>query len=118
MSREQDFLRVLEASANLHLNMEKILEAKAVEAEKVRSWMSSHITAEVFPSQQELVKETMQVHEQLIEVIDGLTKLNHGMTHVLKVVLRHDADNQGGIGAMGSLGGMLGGGFDMEAGGK
>lgn len=113
MSREQAFLRVLDSSANLQSNMALILEAKAVEAEKVRNWICNHVRSDAFTSQQLLVKETMDIHDQMIEVIEGLSKLGQGMCSMLKVVLRHDAE--GGDGMEG-MGGLFGDGFDMEAG--
>ncbi|MBO7744756.1 restriction endonuclease subunit S [Paenibacillus sp. MWE-103] len=108
MSRESAYAKMLDASAKVQLNVAMILEAKALEAEKVRSWMINHVTPDAFGDQQEHLKAALQIHEQLVEVIDGLTKLNMGMTNVLKAALRHEVDAEGGFE------GMLGGGsFDM-----
>ena len=107
MSRETAYARMLDASAKLQWNVAMILEAKALEAEKVRSWLINHITPEAYAEQQEHLRETMQIHEQLIEVIDGLTKLNQGMVSVLRATLRHNQDQEGS-----SLGNMFGGNFD------
>ncbi|MBW7458497.1 restriction endonuclease subunit S [Paenibacillus sepulcri] len=107
MSRETAYARMLDASAKMQWNVAMILEAKAVEAEKVRSWLCNHVTPDAFTEQEEQLKETLLVHEQLIEVIDGLTKLNQGMANVLKAALRHDQDSGGGFG------GAFGGGFDI-----
>ena len=95
MSRETAYARMLDASAKLQWNVAMILEAKALEAEKVRSWLINHITPEAYTEQQEHLRETMQIHEQLIEVIDGLTKLNQGMVSVLRATLRHNQDQEG-----------------------
>ncbi|WP_028562165.1 hypothetical protein [Paenibacillus pinihumi] len=115
MSREQSYMRVLDASAKLQWNVAMILEAKAVEAEKVRSWLCNHMTCQAFSSQQDQLKGSMDVHDQLIEVIEGLTKLGQGMSSVLKVVLQQDAESGGD-----NMGGMYGGGggFDMGFGDK
>ncbi|NBD26513.1 restriction endonuclease subunit S [Paenibacillus glycinis] len=107
MSRETAYVRMLDASAKLQWNVAMILEAKALEAEKVRSWMINHVTPDAFADQQEHLKSALQVHDQLVEVIDGLTKLSMGMTNVLKAALRHDGEAEGGFE------GMLGGSFDM-----
>lgn len=115
MSREQALISILDSTAHLQSNMAIILEAKAIEAEKVRNWIGNHVRSDSFSSQQQLVKDTMDIHEQLIEVIEGLSKLGQGMTSMLKVVLRHEAD--GGEG-MDGMGGLFGGGFDMGAGDK
>ncbi|RXZ81206.1 restriction endonuclease subunit S [Paenibacillaceae bacterium] len=102
MSREAAYLRMLEAAAKLQWNMATILDAKAVETEKVRNWICNHVSPEVFPGQQDLVKETLEVHDQMIEVIDGLSKMGQGISSMLKVVLRHDAatDSDDGMGGM------------------
>jgi hypothetical protein len=111
MSRETAFARMLDATAKLQWNVAMILEAKALEAEKVRSWLINHITPEAYADHQEHLRDTLQVHEQLIEVIDGLTKLNQGMVSVLRATLRHNQEHEGN-----SLGNMFGGNF--EAGDK
>ncbi|MFC5648061.1 restriction endonuclease subunit S [Paenibacillus solisilvae] len=108
MSRETAYARMLDASAKLQWNVAMILEAKAVEAEKVRSWLCNHVTPEAYAEQQEHLKETLLVHEQLIEVIDGLTKLNQGMVSVLRATLRHNIQEPEGQ----SMGNMFGGNFD------
>jgi len=96
MARETSYIRMLGASVKLQHNIAIILEAKALEAEKVSNWICNHVVHEVFPAQQTQLKETMVVHDQLIEVIDGLAKLNQGMVNVLRAALRHD---QGMMGA-------------------
>lgn len=109
MSRETAYARMLDASAKLQWNVALILEAKAVEAEKVRSWLCNHVTPDAFAGQQEHLRETLLVHEQLIEVIDGLTKLNQGMVSVLRATLRHNNQDQDGN----SMGNMFGGNFEV-----
>ncbi|MBM7566717.1 restriction endonuclease subunit S [Paenibacillus sacheonensis] len=108
MSREKAYAKMLDASAKLQWNVAMILEAKALEAEKVRSWMLNHVTPDAFADHQDHLKATIRVHEQLVEVIDGLTKLNMGMTNVLKAALRQqEGESDGGFE------GMLGGSFDL-----
>ncbi|WP_308635567.1 restriction endonuclease subunit S [Paenibacillus silvisoli] len=113
MSRETAYIRMLDASAKVQWNVAMILEAKAVEAEKVRSWLLNHVTADTFQDHQDQLKSAIHVHEQLVEVIDGLAKLNHGMTHVLRAALRQLDDMGMGGGPMNGLDNMLGGNFDM-----
>ncbi|MCQ6559694.1 restriction endonuclease subunit S [Paenibacillus mendelii] len=98
MSRETSYARMLEASAKLQRNVAVILEAKASEAEKVRSWLCNHVTPDAYQEHQAHLKDTLGVHEQLIEVIDGLSKLNQGMANVLKAALRHDQEESSGFG--------------------
>ncbi|SDW81886.1 hypothetical protein SAMN05518855_1005233 [Paenibacillus sp. CF384] len=113
MSRETAYIRMLDASAKLQWNVAMILEAKAVEAEKVRAWLCNHITPDSFTEQQDQWKSSMMVHDQLVEVIDGLAKLNHGMTNVLKAALRQVDDMGMGAGPMNGIENMLNGPFDM-----
>jgi len=94
--REQAFLQMLEASARMQWNVAMILEAKAVEAEKVRNWAINHLSEHAFTSHTELLKESLGIHDQLVDVIDGLTKLENGLAHNLKVVLSREAE--GGFG--------------------
>lgn len=106
MSRETSYARMLDASAKVQWNVAMILEAKAVEAEKVRAWLCNHVTADAFLEEQDRFKTSLNVHEQLVEVIYGLAKLNQGMTSVLKAALRHVDDMNMGNG----MGGMMDGG--------
>ncbi|OPA80164.1 restriction endonuclease subunit S [Paenibacillus selenitireducens] len=112
MMREQAYLHMLDATAKMQWNVAMILEAKAIEAEKVRNWALNHLSEHAFTSHVEQLKETLGIHDQLVEVIDALTKLEMGLAHNLKIILNREAD--GGMG-MGGFGGM-GGGFEDQFG--
>lgn len=43
MSREQAMIHMLDAASKMQRNVSMILEAKAVEAEKVRNWALNHL---------------------------------------------------------------------------
>lgn len=109
MSREQAFLRMLNAAASIEWNVAMILEAKAVEVEKMRNWLINHVTSDAFDDHESQVKHPIGVHEHVLETIEGLTKLNRGLTGVLKAVLGGDEEAGGG-----SLGGLFDGKFDFE----
>jgi hypothetical protein len=106
MSREQSFLKMLEATANIQWNISMILEAKAVEAEKLRNWILNHVVEESFADHEKQLAHPLDVHDQLIEVIEGLTKLQSGFSNNLKTILpeEEDGDDGGGFGDM--FGGM------------
>lgn len=109
MSRDQSLLGVLESSARLQFDIALILEAKALEAEKMRSWLCNHVDCNAFSSQEELVKEAILVHEQVVDIIEGLSKLGQGMSRTMKVVLRQDQEDKDALGGMfGGAGGMGG----------
>ncbi|ANE46103.1 restriction endonuclease S subunit [Paenibacillus swuensis] len=109
MNREESFRQMLAAAAKFQWNIALILEAKALEAEKSRNWIVNHLSGEVFADHSDQLKQSMNIHEQMIEVIEGLTKLENGLTKNLKVVLDQDGDSEGGGGS-----GFPEGLFDLE----
>ncbi|RCW43397.1 restriction endonuclease subunit S [Paenibacillus prosopidis] len=98
MNREQAYLRMLSSTANMQWNIAIMLEAKAAEAEKLRSWICNHLYSHSFSSQQSQLGQSIQMHEQVIEVIEGITKLNQGMVSILKAVLPDDEEDNGNSG--------------------
>ncbi|MFD1178291.1 restriction endonuclease subunit S [Paenibacillus puldeungensis] len=111
MSREQAFLNILDASAKIQWNVAMILEAKAVEAEKVRNWILNHVAESSYNDHEKQLSDPLDVHEQLVEMVEGLTKLQNGLCSNLKTVLVTEEEEAGGEGG---LGGLFGGGFDLE----
>lgn len=119
MGREQAYLNMLDAAAKIQWNVAMILEAKAVEAEKARNWIINHVSESSFEDHEKQLSDPLDVHEQLVEVVEGLTKLQNGLCSNLKTVLATDEEETGGAGGMGSLDGGFeglfgGGGFDSE----
>lgn len=108
MSREKAYLQMLEATATIQWNIALILEAKAVEAEKVKQWTQHHIHAKAFDSHGEQLKESISIHEVIVEMFEGLTKLENGLYSNLKAVL--GSGDEGGVGGFGD---MSGEGFDF-----
>lgn len=97
MNREEAFLTILDATAKMQFHVAGMLESKAVEAEKVRNWLILHIRDEAFARYDEQLKQTLDVHELLVEVIDGITKMESGLARNIEVVLnRTEADSGGG----------------------
>ncbi|AOZ91965.1 hypothetical protein [Paenibacillus crassostreae] len=109
MSREHDFLMMLEATSRIHFDISKILEAKAVEAEKIRNWTLNLINSNSLISHEKQLHESLQIHGQIVELIHGLTKVEKGMNNNLKAVL-----NVGDVGEeSGDLNGFFGSGDDQ-----
>ncbi|MNJ55090.1 hypothetical protein D3C77_505640 [compost metagenome] len=106
-------MHVLDAAAKIQWNVAMILEAKAVEAEKVRNWMLNHVHGGSFESHEKMLSEPIDIHEQIVEVIDGLTKLQNGLTSNLKAILASD-EGGSGSGEDDELGGLFSGSFDLE----
>ncbi|CAH1211900.1 hypothetical protein PAECIP111892_03656 [Paenibacillus auburnensis] len=108
MSREKAFLQMLESTATIQWNIAMILEAKAVEAEKVKQWTQHHIHARSFDSHEEQLKESLSIHEVIVEMVEGLTKLENGLYSNLKAVLGSGEEESGE-----GFGGMSGDGFNF-----
>ncbi|GFN31009.1 restriction endonuclease subunit S [Paenibacillus xylaniclasticus] len=110
-SREQALKRMLDTAAMLQWNLSMILEAKAVEAEKVRNWICNHVSSDAYAEQHQQLMESVRMHDQIVEVIDGLTKLGRGMNAIMKVALEHGLENNDDSGMMygGGMGGNIGG---------
>ncbi|WP_426448790.1 restriction endonuclease subunit S [Paenibacillus sp. S-38] len=106
MSRAESLTRIMKASAKIQLNIALMLEAKTAEAEKSRHWICNHLSAGAYEGHAVQVKETMDIHDQLIELIEGLTKMENALTRNLQILL-NQKDEGGGLGE----GGMQGGGF-------
>jgi hypothetical protein len=100
MRREEAYHLTLDAIAKMQWNVAMILEAKATEAEKVRNWLCTHITNDTYDAHQDQLSTSLQLHEQNIEVIDGLTKLCNGLSRNLKVILSPDGDESDNIASM------------------
>ncbi|MUT65863.1 restriction endonuclease subunit S [Paenibacillus sp. NEAU-GSW1] len=92
MDREQAYLRMLGATANMQWNMAVMLEAKAEEAEKARNWICNHITAASFNGDHLQLKQSIQMHDQIIEVLDGVNKMSQGIVSVLRAVLPRESE--------------------------
>jgi len=85
--RTESYVRMLEASAKIQYNVAAILEAKAYEAEKAKNWICSNLQPSRYKSPDDLHKQTLDIHDTIIEVIDGMTKMEQGLAKNLKIVL-------------------------------
>ncbi|MCM3339043.1 restriction endonuclease subunit S [Paenibacillus sp. MER TA 81-3] len=110
MSRERSYHLILDAMAKMQWNVSMILEAKALEAEKMRNWLLNHLTDSAFVTHKDQLSDPLEVHEQIIEVIDGLTKLQLSLSNNMKAVL--DRGSSGGFGD-GTADGSFSGEFDL-----
>lgn len=110
MSRERSYHLILDAIAKMQWNVAMILEAKAVEAEKTRNWMLNHLTENAFVNHKEQISDPLEIHNQIVEVLDGLTKIQLSLARNMKVVL-----DRGESGSMGDgLGdGSISGEYDL-----
>jgi hypothetical protein len=96
-------MTMLEAIANIQMNLSLILEAKAAEAEKTRNWLCHHETGQEWSDPDQWIRRPLEIHKQIVELIDGLTKLENSLARNMQVILRHDDGD-----APKRLGGLLG----------
>ncbi|MEK3789029.1 MULTISPECIES: hypothetical protein [Paenibacillus] len=91
MSREQAMMHMLDAAAKLQRNVALILEAKALEAEKARNWTINHVMAHTFETHEDQLQKPLEIHEQMVEMLEGLTRLQTGLCSNLKAVLEEES---------------------------
>jgi len=97
LSRTDSYHRLLQSSASFQKNISLILEAKAHEAARSSRWMCTHLTSSHLGDHNDQVKRTIEIHEQLLEVIDGLTKMEQALTKNLQAILG-DSNEDGNSG--------------------
>lgn len=93
MGRDNAYLSMLSASASMQYNMAIILEAKALEAEKARNWICGHLSAEDFDADEQQLRVSIQIHDQIVEVIEGITKYNQGLVAMLRAMQEVEDDD-------------------------
>lgn len=94
MSREESLMRMLDAAVSIQRETALILAGKAVEAEKVKQWVLNQAE----PGDGMAIKEPLKLHEQIVEQIEGLTRIGTGLCRNLKAVLgsgQEDHDEMG-----------------------
>ncbi|WP_138496615.1 restriction endonuclease subunit S [Paenibacillus pinistramenti] len=108
MSREHAYLNILDAASKIQWNIAMMLEAKALEAEKARNWTLNHLHGSRFSDHATQLSQPLEIHDQLVEVIDGLTKLSNGLCSNLRAVLSSANGGEDGSGS-GGFGDLFGG---------
>lgn len=93
MSKEESFMRILDASVMIQRNTYLILQGKAIESEKVCQWVLNQ-----YDRGGEL-KDSLSIHEQIVEQIEGLTRIGSGLCRNLRIVMgTSDDENNVGMG--------------------
>ncbi|MHA0857013.1 restriction endonuclease subunit S [Paenibacillus sp. CMAA1364] len=113
-SREEAYLQILDAAVKMQWNIAMILEAKAVESEKVRNWTINHVNAADFKNHEDQLKEPILIHDQLVELIEAITKMQSSLSSNLKAIL---IDESGEDSSENGFGNLFGGGDEsLDAG--
>lgn len=82
MSKEESFMRILDASVVIQRNTYLILRGKAMEADKVRQWVLKQ-----YSEADGKLKESLSIHEQIVEQIEGLTRIGTGLCRNLRIAM-------------------------------
>lgn len=107
MSREHAYLNMLDAMAKIQWNVALMLEAKAIEAEKVRNWNLNHVHTHSFEDHETQLTKPLGVHEEIVEVIEGLTKMENGLCSNLRSLLSKNSSGSDD-GSLSGFGDLLG----------
>lgn len=108
MSREESYLKVFEATALIQQHISVILQAKAAEARKTRNWLCHHMVEVAYSSQSDQQEEPYKFHDNIIETIDAITKVELGLAANLKILFNQDEESSDG-------GDSLSDGFDASS---
>ncbi|MCS7458818.1 hypothetical protein N0M98_01585 [Paenibacillus doosanensis] len=105
MSRSDSYYKMMQAAVKFHHNIALILEAKAAEATRSCQWICNHVSPQQFDDHSKQVRRAIEVHEQLIEVIEGLTRMEQALSKNMSVLLGDDEESSdsGGEAGVGDL---------------
>lgn len=97
MKRGDTLLDMLESSALMQEHISVILEAKALEAEQRRAWVCGHMRESCYPGCEEFHKNALELHENIVEVIAGITRMEQGLAKNLGILIqKEESEGTGG----------------------
>lgn len=76
--------------ADIQESVADILESKAVEMEALRDWVLHTVQEDDFSSDYDIVMQSCGFHDQLIHVLDGITKMERGFARHLELLLEEE----------------------------
>lgn len=109
MSKTDSSLRILAAAASMQWNIADMLEAKAEEMEALRDWLLYTVRVSEFGSADDLIEQSASFHEQLVEMLEGVTKLEQGLARHMQLLLEEEEEDAG-MGGGSPFAGLFGGG--------
>lgn len=95
MSREKAYMSILNASTLIQQYIAEILEEKADESKKSSIWICNHFTESGIEHDGNRLKQIYEIDEQVLKVIDGVTKMETALGHNMKTLLEEYDLNQG-----------------------
>ncbi|CAG7630508.1 hypothetical protein PAESOLCIP111_03198 [Paenibacillus solanacearum] len=87
MSRTASYHKMLRSIQDFQHNIALILEAQAHEAARSRHWVCNHLDSSHYMNHYEQVRRTGEIHNQLLEVINGLTRMEQALAKNLQALL-------------------------------
>jgi len=90
VSRSKSGLQILTSMTDIQETVADILEAKAVEMEALRDWVLHTVQTSEFNDDNDLVLQSCQFHDQLIHILDGITKMERGFARHMQLLLEED----------------------------
>ncbi|MEC0232231.1 restriction endonuclease subunit S [Paenibacillus alba] len=114
MNRNDLYLHMLDATAKLQHEIALMLEARVVEAEKSRNWICHHINSSNLEGHEHQMKQTGEIHEHVIELIDGLTKMENSLNRHMQALLGSNDAGSGDSGGSSGLGNLFSFGEDEK----
>ncbi len=92
MTNRQAFTRILAANANIQHHLAVILEAQARDMAKVGAWTHSQVHSSGYSLHEAQFRDALRIHERMVEVIEGITKVETGLARHMKMALHSDSD--------------------------
>ncbi|HZG56428.1 restriction endonuclease subunit S [Paenibacillus sp.] len=89
-ARTKAALRMLAASAHMQWSAADLLEAKATEMETLRDWVLESAKFGAGDDANAFVAQSCEFHMQLIELLQGMTKLEAGLASHLKLLIEEE----------------------------
>jgi hypothetical protein len=105
VDRDESYLLILQAAASFQKQIAMVLEGQALASQKSRDWLCNHVSSSAYTTHKTQAKQANEVHEQLLEAIGGITKMEAALGKYLEVLIGQKEES-GGMGGMGSMGGM------------
>ncbi|CAH1229925.1 hypothetical protein PAECIP111891_06575 [Paenibacillus allorhizoplanae] len=100
LDRTDLYMQMLDATAKLQYEISLMLEARVVEASKSQNWICQHINTTNLEGHDHKMKVTGQIHESVIELIDGLTKMENALNRQMKALIgKHPSGSALGLGS-------------------
>jgi hypothetical protein len=111
VNRDEAYLLILQSAAFFQQQIAMVLEGQALASQKSRDWLCNHVSSSAYTSHKTQAKQANEVHEQLLEAIGGITKLEAALGKYLEVLIGQKEESGGGMGDMGGMGfsGLFGG---------